>query len=258
MCIPAHLRMVRTARGSHRSFTIFSFPYSFRTCVLSNYLYIFCVMMSRPIKTFGYGHDIYKSAANYKKWGKCNRNQNRYLSGRGIHRRRLGAEFGGAGKNFRRTKSLNDFFKEKFPFSHWKFLMTFFSLLPVFMMSLLSEIWYIPYMALSWREKPLFKNKFFFRDTFFTQFVLSHASNNTTSPNIGGTDTWDGYMGRPASQILGRRPPSLRPWRYLLFMANSPFSRPVILLLFSSFLLLLCSTPSFHFISEFIKHHLQY
>ena len=26
-------------------------------------------------------------------------------------------------------------------------------------------------------------------DTFFTQFVLSHASNNTTSPNIGGMDT---------------------------------------------------------------------
>ena len=226
MCIPAHLRMVRTARGSHRSFTIFSFPYSFRTCVLSNYLYIFCVMMSRPIKTFGYGHDIYKSAANYKKWGKCNRNQNRYLSGRGIHRRRLGAEFGGAGKNFRRTKSLNDFFKEKFPFSHWKFLMTFFSLLPVFMMSLLSEIWYIPYMALSWREKPLFKNKFFF----VTPFLLSsyfHTLPITLLLEILGARMHWPYL---LPQFLGvdhlPSPPNLCPYLRLnytnLIMPNLP------------------------------------
>jgi len=32
---------------------------------------------------------------------------------------------------------------------------------------------------------------------FFTQFVLSHASNNTTSQNIGG----DGCMGRSPPQI---------------------------------------------------------
>ena len=59
------------------------------------------------------------------------------------------------------------------------------------------SLWYlyclkpdIPYIAFSWRDKPLFQNKKFFRYTFFTQFVLSHASDNTTSPNIGVTDTW--------------------------------------------------------------------
>ena len=40
---------------------------------------------------------------------------------------------------------------------------------------------------------------------FFTLFVLSRASNNTTSLNIGGNQ----YMGRPPPQIFGEdRPPS--------------------------------------------------
>ena len=38
-------------------------------------------------------------------------------------------------------------------------------------------------------KKTLFHTKFL-DDTFFTQFVLSHASDNTTSQNIGGTDAW--------------------------------------------------------------------
>jgi len=41
-------------------------------------------------------------------------------------------------------------------------------------------------MAFSSREKPLFQNKKFLVDTFFIQFLLSHASDNTTSRNIGG------------------------------------------------------------------------
>jgi len=47
---------------------------------------------------------------------------------------------------------------------------------------------------------------------FFTQFVLSHASNNITSPNIEGTDIWAVHP----PQILGTVPPSppisLRLW----------------------------------------------
>jgi len=53
------------------------------------------------------------------------------------------------------------------------------------------------------REKRLFQNKKFLDDTFFTQFVLSRASNNTTSPNIGGMDTW----AIPLPHILGDCPP---------------------------------------------------
>src|SRR6218665_1271679 len=50
-------------------------------------------------------------------------------------------------------------------------------------------------MAFSSREKPLFENKKFLDDTLFIQFLLSHASDNTTSRNIGG-------IGRPPPQIL--------------------------------------------------------
>src|SRR6218665_3801826 len=42
-----------------------------------------------------------------------------------------------------------------------------------------------------------------FMTPFFTLFVLSHASDNTTSQNIGGTDAW----AVPPPQILGDRPP---------------------------------------------------
>src|SRR6218665_1778518 len=49
----------------------------------------------------------------------------------------------------------------------------------------------------------------------FTQFVLSHASSNTTSRNIGGTDTW----AAPTSNFgRGPSPISFRPW--LLHIAN--------------------------------------
>ena len=54
---------------------------------------------------------------------------------------------------------------------------------------------------------------------FFTEFVLSHASSNTTSPNIGGTDAW----AVPSPHILGERsskspmsPPMVRPAVQLL------------------------------------------
>ena len=47
---------------------------------------------------------------------------------------------------------------------------------------------------------------------FFTQFVLSHAFDNATSPNIGE----DGYMGRPPTSNFGVTVPpvplKLRPW----------------------------------------------
>src|SRR6218665_254933 len=39
-------------------------------------------------------------------------------------------------------------------------------------------------------EKPVFQNTNFILHTFFSQFMLYHASKNTTSPNIEGTDAW--------------------------------------------------------------------
>ena len=63
------------------------------------------------------------------------------------------------------------------------------------------------YMALSWREKPLFLKNIPWLHL-FTQFVISHAS--ITSRNIGGTYTW----AVPTSNFGGNVPPvplSLRP-----------------------------------------------
>src|SRR6218665_1053887 len=49
---------------------------------------------------------------------------------------------------------------------------------------------------------------------FFTLFILSRTSDNTTSPNIGGTNAW----AVPHLKIWGDRPPQsplgLRPWLY--------------------------------------------
>src|SRR6218665_343120 len=52
---------------------------------------------------------------------------------------------------------------------------------------------YMPYMwpfLNFFTRKTSFQKKKFLRYTFFTQFVLSHTSENNISPNIGGADTW--------------------------------------------------------------------
>src|SRR6218665_2723743 len=74
-------------------------------------------------------------------------------------------------------------------FSHRNYFVCFFCL------SLLSEIGYITYMT----QEPRFQNNTFLLDTFFSQFVLCLTSNNSTSQNIVGTDTW--VVHQP--QILG-------------------------------------------------------
>jgi len=55
-------------------------------------------------------------------------------------------------------------------------------------------------------EKRLFQKNFLL-DTFFSQFVLSHASNNSTSQNIGGTEAW----AVPPPQFFWGRVPILPP-----------------------------------------------
>src|SRR6218665_1753563 len=62
---------------------------------------------------------------------------------------------------------------------------------------------YDPHMSFSSKEKPLFQKRLPLGH-FFTLFVLSRASDNTTSQNIGGTDAW----AVPTSNFWGDRPPS--------------------------------------------------
>src|SRR6218665_1923866 len=108
-------------------------------------------------------------------------------------------------KNFRGPR-----FREKFPFSRQKFLMTFFLVVDqifrifpffsqIFCILTMLNVVYDPFLT---RKTP-----------FFTLFKLSRASDNTTSLNIGGTDAW----AVPPPHILGDRPRSpplgLRPWR---------------------------------------------
>src|SRR6218665_1456047 len=61
-------------------------------------------------------------------------------------------------------------------------------------------------------KKNTYFRKEFLDDTFFTLFVLSRASNNTISQNIGGTDAW----AVPTSNLFGwnapQSPIGLRPW----------------------------------------------
>ena len=97
------------------------------------------------------------------------------------------------------TKFWNDLFLGKnFNFNTqnfgWLFLVID-SILSVFCLSLLSHIWYITTYMTMWPlydpflgQKPLFQNKQFLLETFFSQFVLCLTSNNNTSRNIGGTD----------------------------------------------------------------------
>src|SRR6218665_453629 len=60
------------------------------------------------------------------------------------------------------------------------------------------------YMTISSQEKPLFRKEFFDNTYFFTLFIFSHASDNTTSQNIGGTDAW----AVPHLKFLGGPSPS--------------------------------------------------
>src|SRR6218665_2090699 len=89
------------------------------------------------------------------------------------------------------------FFSEKFPFSRPKILMTF----------LLSSTGFsdfpflFPNFPYLYCVKWTISEKDSLTTPFFTLFVLSRASDNTTSQNIGGTDAWAvphlKFRGRP-------------------------------------------------------------
>src|SRR6218665_1241989 len=80
-------------------------------------------------------------------------------------------------------------------------------------------------------EKRVFHKKFSFTP-FSNLFVLRHASNNTASPNIGGTDAW----AVPPPQILWGRPPVPPEFRPCLLLL-------VVLLILLLLLLLLLLLP---------------
>src|SRR6218665_1264914 len=100
------------------------------------------------------------------------------------------------------------FFGEKFPFSRQNFLMTFFLSSTRFLRFSLS----FPRFSLSFSMLNVIFDPFLTRKTpFFTLFVLSRASYNTTSLNIGGTMHGLSpnlkFLGRPSPQFpLGLRP----------------------------------------------------
>src|SRR6218665_383663 len=90
------------------------------------------------------------------------------------------------------------FFGEKFPFSRPKFLMTFslvidqvFPNFPFFSQIFRIFIGLLCSMScktpLLTRKTTISENEFLYDIIFLTLFVLSHASDNTTSQNIGGT-----------------------------------------------------------------------
>jgi len=66
-------------------------------------------------------------------------------------------------------------------------------------------------MTLSSQEKQLFQKRVPFMTPFFTLFVLSRASDNTTSQNIEGTDAWAvphlTFLGGTVPPVLPRSPP---------------------------------------------------
>src|SRR6218665_109650 len=93
------------------------------------------------------------------------------------------------------------FFRKKFSFSRPKFLMTFFSHRPGF-----SD--FALFTVIKCHIRPFLhkKNHYFLDKTiFFTLFILSRASDNTTCLNIGGTNAWAvphlKFLGRPSPQV---------------------------------------------------------
>jgi len=111
----------------------------------------------------------------------------------------------GDGKILRGPRFLNDvFFWKNFHFHAENFSRPFlFSRRPGFsdfpyLYCIKCRIW--PFRH---KKNHYFKKEFLDNTSFFTLFVLSRVSDNTTSQNIGGTDAWT----VPPPQILGDRPP---------------------------------------------------
>ena len=92
------------------------------------------------------------------------------------------------------------FRKQKFWWPFFSHQPHFVCLLPVWTVNLILCIIHAAYTS-------LFQNKTFLQDTFFSRFILCHASNNTTSRNIGGERMHLKFCGdRPPQSPLSLRP----------------------------------------------------
>src|SRR6218665_1574878 len=109
----------------------------------------------------------------------------------------LALSWGGNGKSFCRPNFRMTFFKEKIHFLVVDRILSVFTV-----WNLIYNI-YGPFLD----ENPLFHRKYSFVTPFFNQFILSHASENTTTRNIGGTDAW----AAPHHKFWETVPLSLRP-----------------------------------------------
>ena len=87
----------------------------------------------------------------------------------------------------------------------------------IFTMLIKCRIWPFPH-----KKNHYFRNENSFTTSFFTLFILSRASDNTTSQNIGGTDTWS----VPHLKLLGETVPpvplGLCPWAHCCWGAHNP------------------------------------
>src|SRR6218665_820084 len=116
----------------------------------------------------------------------------------------LAPSFGGR-EIFRGPRFLNDVFFRKIFDDHFLVIAQVFLIFhffsQIFPFFTMLNVVYDPFLT----RKATISEKNSFMTPFFTLFVLSRESENTTSQNIGGTDAW----AVPPPQILGGdRPPS--------------------------------------------------
>ena len=82
------------------------------------------------------------------------------------------------------------------------------------------------------KKNHYFKKEFLNKTSFYTLFILSHTSDNTTSLNIGGTNAWAVPHLKFFGGIVPHSPPGLRPWRKSVSELLPPTcNTPVLLLL---------------------------
>src|SRR6218665_1119781 len=84
------------------------------------------------------------------------------------------------------------FFRKKYPFSRRKFLMTFFLFLDIDQVFQILRFFTVLNVVCDpfFTRKTTISQKNSLISPFFTLFVLSRTSYNTTSLNIGGTNAW--------------------------------------------------------------------
>src|SRR6218665_3257460 len=119
-------------------------------------------------------------------------------------RRRPGAEFGGTKKFF---ADMNDIYPKKFPFENFSRPFLFLVIDQVFQILCFFTVLNVVYDPFFTRKTTISKKEFLDKTIFFTLSVLSRASDNTTSLNIGGGRPLTfNFWGTGPKSPLGLRP----------------------------------------------------